>query len=64
MKRVLYNVIRIPLVLITFLKTHITTKALKNLEKRLEKHKFQIIEEKLYLLDTLKLIRVKKINQD
>lgn len=60
MKRILYSIIRIPLAFINFLKVHISTKSLKNFEERLEEHNFQIIEEKLYLVDTLKLMRVKK----
>ncbi len=60
-KKVLYVIIRIPLTLMTFIKAHITTKSLKNIEKRLENHSFIIKEEKLYLLDSLKIIRSKKI---
>ncbi|MFX1313725.1 MAG: corrinoid protein-associated methyltransferase CpaM [Promethearchaeota archaeon] len=59
-KKVIYFIIRIPLVLITFLKSQLTTKRLKDIEKRLETNNFEIIEEKLYLLDTLKLFRIKK----
>lgn len=60
-KKVLYFLIRIPLVFITFLKSHLTTKPLKNIEERLKDHRFQILEDKLYLLDSLKLMRTKKI---
>ena len=59
-KRMIYFTIRIPLSLIVFIKSHITTNSLKNIEQRLKDHNFQIIEEKLYLLDTLKLLRAKK----
>ncbi|MFX0019726.1 MAG: corrinoid protein-associated methyltransferase CpaM [Promethearchaeota archaeon] len=59
-KKVIYSFIRIPLMLITFLKSQLTTRPLKNFEKKLEDHNFQIIEEKLYLLDTLKLLRIEK----
>ncbi|MFX1314729.1 MAG: corrinoid protein-associated methyltransferase CpaM [Promethearchaeota archaeon] len=59
-KKMIYFLVKIPLVLITFIKSHLTTKAIKNLEERLEQHNFIVIEEKLYLLDTLKLIRSKK----
>ena len=59
-KKVVYFIIRIPLVLITFLKSQLTTKPLKDIEKRLENNNFEIVEEKLYLLDTLKLFRIKK----
>ncbi|MFX1366518.1 MAG: corrinoid protein-associated methyltransferase CpaM [Promethearchaeota archaeon] len=61
-KKIIYFIIRIPLVLITFLKSQLTTKRLKDIEKRLEAHNFKIIEEKLYLLDTLKLFRTKKMD--
>ncbi|MFX1329285.1 MAG: corrinoid protein-associated methyltransferase CpaM [Promethearchaeota archaeon] len=60
-KRVIYFIIRIPLVLITFLKSQLTTKPLKDIEKRLENHNFKIIEERLYLLDSIKIFRIKKI---
>lgn len=59
-KKIIYFIIRIPLVLITFLKSQLTTKRLKDIEKRLEAHHFKILEEKFYLLDTLKLFRIKK----
>ncbi len=60
-KRILYFIIRIPLAFINFLKTHVSTKPLKNFEEKLEEHNFQVIEEKFYLLDTLKLMRIKKL---
>jgi len=60
-RKVLYFIIRIPLALITFIKAHVSTKSLENIEKRLENHSFIIIEEKLYLLDSFKIIRSKKI---
>ncbi|MFX1410470.1 MAG: corrinoid protein-associated methyltransferase CpaM [Promethearchaeota archaeon] len=60
-KKMIYSLIRIPLVLTTFIKSHLTTKPIKNLEERLIQHNFIIIEKKLYLLDSLKLIRLKKI---
>jgi len=59
-KRIIVFFIRIPLVLITFLKSHLTTKPLKNIEIRLRNHHFEIIEEKNYLLDSLKLFRLRK----
>ncbi|MFX1501461.1 MAG: corrinoid protein-associated methyltransferase CpaM [Promethearchaeota archaeon] len=59
-KKIVYFIIRIPLVFITFLKSQLTTKRLNDIERRLEDHNFKIIEEKLYLLDTLKLFRTKK----
>ncbi len=60
-RKVLYFIIRIPLALITFIKAHVSTKSLEDIEKRLLNHSFIIIEEKLYLLDSLKIIRSKKI---
>lgn len=59
-KKVIYFMIRVPLVLITFLRTQLTTSALVNFEKKLAQNGFSIVEEKLYLLDTLKLMRLKK----
>jgi len=60
-RKVLYFIIRIPLALITFIKAHVSTKSLEDIEKRLQNHSFIIIEERLYLLDSLKIIRSKKI---
>lgn len=59
-KRIVYFFIRIPLVIITYFKSQLTTKSLKNIEERLESNKFSLIEENYYLLDTLKLFRLKK----
>ncbi|MEJ2278968.1 MAG: class I SAM-dependent methyltransferase [Candidatus Lokiarchaeota archaeon] len=59
-KKIIYFIIRTPLVIFTFFKSQLTTKPLKDIEKRLEKHHFKVIEEKLYLLDSLKLLRLKK----
>ncbi len=59
-KKILYFFVRIPLVFITYLKSQLLTKSLKNIEKKLEEHNFSLIEEKYYLLDTLKLFRLKK----
>ena len=59
-KKIVYFFIRIPLVIITYFKSQLTTKSLKNIEERLESYKFSLIEEKYYLLDTLKLFRLKK----
>jgi len=62
-KKVIFFLIRIPLASIAFLKSHLSTTALKNFENMLKKHNFLAMEEKLYLLDTLKLIRSKKIKE-
>ncbi len=59
-KKIVYFFIRIPLVIITYFKSQLTTKSLRNIEARLESNKFSLIEEKYYLLDTLKLFRLKK----
>ncbi len=60
-KKIVYFFVRIPLVIITYFKSQLTTNYLKNIEKRLESHNFSLIEEKYFLLDTLKLIRLKKM---
>ena len=59
-KKILYFIIKIPIAFVNFIKVHVSTKPLKNFEDRLKEHNFQIIEKKLYLLDTLKLMRIKK----
>lgn len=59
-KKIIYLLIRIPLALTTYLKTQLSTSALVNFENKLEQNNFSIIEENLYLLDTLKLMRLKK----
>lgn len=59
-KRIIYFLIRIPLLIITYFESQLTTKSLKNMEERLERHNFFIIEEKSYLLDSLKLFRLRK----
>ena len=59
-KKVVYFFIKVPLVIITYFKSQLTTNYLKNIEQRLEDHNFSLIEEKYYLLDTLKLFRLKK----
>lgn len=59
-KKIIYLLMRIPLALTTYLRTQLTTSALVNFEKKLEQTNFSIIEENLYLLDTLKLMRLKK----
>ncbi|MFW9879691.1 MAG: class I SAM-dependent methyltransferase, partial [Candidatus Thorarchaeota archaeon] len=59
-KKIVYFFIRIPLKIITYFKTQLTTKSLENIEKRLEDYNFFLIEERYYLLDSLKLFRLKK----
>ncbi len=60
-KKIAYLFIRIPLAIITYLKAQITTKPLENIEEKFGLYNFSLIEEKYYLLDTLKLFRLKKI---
>ncbi|MFX0008696.1 MAG: corrinoid protein-associated methyltransferase CpaM [Candidatus Hermodarchaeota archaeon] len=60
-KKLAYFFVRIPLVIITYFKAQITTKPLKNIEEKFKEHNFSLIEERYYLLDTLKLFRLKKI---
>ncbi len=59
-KKIVYFFIRTPLIIITYFKSQLTTKSLRNIEIRLESNNFSLIEEKYYLLDTLKLFRLKK----
>jgi ubiquinone/menaquinone biosynthesis C-methylase UbiE len=59
-KRIAYFIIKVPLAFITYLRSQLTTKSLKNIEERLSRYNFLLIEEKLFLLDTLKLFRLKK----
>ena len=60
-KKIVYFFIRIPLVVITYFKSQLTTQSLKNIGQRLKSHNFSLIEERSYLLDSLKLFRLKKI---
>lgn len=60
-KKIVYLFIRLPLVIITYFKTQLTTRVLKNIEETLDHHKLLVIEERNYLLDSLKLFRLKKI---
>jgi len=62
-KKIAYFFIRIPLAFINFLKAHVSTSALKNFEEKLETYNFMILEEHLYLLNTLKLIRARKMEE-
>ncbi|MFW9820513.1 MAG: corrinoid protein-associated methyltransferase CpaM [Candidatus Thorarchaeota archaeon] len=60
-KRIAYFFIRVPIVVITYLKSQLTTQSLKNVKERFESHRFSLIEERHYLLDSLKLFRFRKI---
>jgi ubiquinone/menaquinone biosynthesis C-methylase UbiE len=60
MKKIIYYFVRTPFILITYLKSQLTTKYLNNIEQKLMDHDFLIVEEKCYLFDTLKLIRSRK----
>ena len=61
-KKMIYTMIRIPLLIFTFISTHLTTHPLKNIEILLINQRFLITDTKNYLLDSLKLIRAKKLN--
>ncbi len=59
-KRALYYLIRFPTAIITYLLSRLSTKPLKDLERKLDAHHFNIVETKLFLLDTLTLYKIKK----
>ncbi|MHA1729664.1 MAG: corrinoid protein-associated methyltransferase CpaM [Promethearchaeota archaeon] len=60
-KKVIYFIVKIPISTITYLFFQMSSQPLKNIEKFIKRNNFQIIEEKTYLLDSLKLIYTKKI---
>ncbi len=60
-KKIMYFIIRIPIGFITFLKSSLSTKPLKDdFEEQARNFNLEIVEKKYYLLDTLKLIRFRK----
>ena len=59
-KKLLYFLIKTPISFFNFLRAHISTSRLKDLKEKLEEHKFKIIDQKLFLFDSLILIRIKK----
>ncbi|MHA1766377.1 MAG: corrinoid protein-associated methyltransferase CpaM [Promethearchaeota archaeon] len=59
-QKLLYYAIRIPLVFLTYIITNLSTKSLEDIYELLEDYNFRILEERSYLLDSLRLIRVKK----
>ena len=59
-KKLLYFFIKIPITFFNFLKAHISTNPLKNLEEKLLDHNFKIVEQKLFLFDSLILMLLKK----
>lgn len=59
-KKFLYGIIRIPLVILTFFQTQLTTKPLDNFETQLSESNFELLEQKRYLLDSLTLYRARK----
>ncbi len=63
-KKMIYTMIRIPLLIFTFISTHLTTHPLKNIENLLKNQSFLITDTKNYLLDSLKLIRAKKLDNE
>ncbi|MHA1295212.1 MAG: corrinoid protein-associated methyltransferase CpaM [Promethearchaeota archaeon] len=63
-KKLIFELIRIPLLLITFFKTHLSTRSLNEIDEKLQKGNFEIIERKHYLYDSLIVIRAKKLRDD
>ena len=59
-KKILYYLVRIPLVLLTFLKSRLTTKPLKHFEDTLRSHNFMTLIEEPYLGNSLKMWVLKK----
>jgi len=60
-KKIRFKLIRVPISLITFFKTHLSTKPLNKIDEKLQINNFEIIEKKLFLYDSLIMIRAKKI---
>ncbi len=60
LKKIAYYLIRIPLSLITFLITQVTTNPLENIEQQLKEEHFTIKTASRYFLDSLILIIAKK----
>ena len=63
-KKLIFELIKIPLLLITFFKTHLSTRSLNEIDEKLQKGNFEIIERKHYLYDSLIVIRAKKLRDD
>lgn len=62
-KRLLHLCIRIPVVIITYILTQTTTKAVKNLPQTIEAHDFTIIKEEYAFLGSLALVVAQKSNE-
>ena len=60
-KRILHFCIRIPVVIITYILTQTTTKAVKNLPQTIELHNFEILKNDYAFLGSLAMIVAKKI---
>lgn len=59
-KRILHLLIRIPVVVITYILTQTTTKAVKKLPEKIEEHNFEIVNIKYAFLGSLAFIVAKK----
>ena len=63
-KKLLFYIIRIPLKIITYIVSQSTTKPVKNIEVKLEKFDFKIIDKKLFFLDSLMLLVARKEGEE
>jgi cyclopropane fatty-acyl-phospholipid synthase-like methyltransferase len=61
LKRLAFYIIRIPLAIATYFKAQLTTRPLFHMVDMVKKHSFSIVEERFYLLDTLQLLRLRKM---
>jgi cyclopropane fatty-acyl-phospholipid synthase-like methyltransferase len=59
-KRILFFFVRIPLVIATYFKAQVTTHPFSNMIDLVKANDFEILEEKCYLFDSLKLVRLCK----
>lgn len=59
-KRIAFYIVRIPLSIATYLRAQLTTRPLTRMVDMVEEHGFEVIEERLYLLDTLRLLRLRR----
>ncbi len=60
LKRILHLLIRIPVVIITYILTQTTTKAVKKLPEKIKEHHYEIINTKYAFLGSLAFIVAKK----
>jgi cyclopropane fatty-acyl-phospholipid synthase-like methyltransferase len=59
-KRVAFYLIRIPLAIVTYLRAQLTTRPLAHMIDMVKERGFEVMEERLYLLDTLQMLRLRK----